>query len=90
MTRIASVLSVVALIAATLAYSITHWAFPPVGFEGALLFGGVLLWLGAVAAVVAAMIGLALFFYGGRRRLPWPLVCAVLAGLVLFVTVRSP
>jgi len=90
MTRIASVLSVVALTAAILAYSITHWAFPPVGFEGALFFGGVLLWLGAVAAVVAAMICFAFFFYRGRRRLPWSLVCAVLAGVVLFVTVRFP
>jgi hypothetical protein len=88
-TRIAFALSVFALFAAAFAYSVTHWAFPPVGFEGMLVFGGMSFWLAAIAAGIAALICVEAFLHK-RLRLKWSFVCAVLAGIVLFVTVRFP
>ena len=87
MTRTASILSVVGLCAAIFAYSVMHWAFPRVGFEGALVYGGVSFWLGVSAAGIAALICLESLLRR-RQRLTWPFVCAALAGIVLFATVR--
>jgi hypothetical protein len=89
MARIASILSVIALLAALFAYSVTHWSFPPVGFEGMIVFGGLSFWLGSLAAAIALLIGT----YRQMRRRPdrkWPLVCAVTAGIVLFVAATFP
>jgi hypothetical protein len=89
MARIASVLSVIALLAALFAYSVTHWAFPPVGFEGMIVFGGLSFWLGSVAAAIAMLIGIYRLLCK-RPDKKWPLACAVTAGVVLFVAVTFP
>ncbi len=89
MTRIASALSILALCAAVVAYAITHWSFPRVGFEGALVYGAMSFWAGAIAAGISALICTELYIVK-RLRLIWPFAGAVLAGLVLFLTVRFP
>jgi hypothetical protein len=87
--RITSAVSTFALCAAGFAYSVTHWAFPSVGFEGMLVFGAMSFWLGVVASGVAALMCAGLFL---RKRviLKWPLAAAAMAGTVLFVTVLIP
>jgi hypothetical protein len=53
MNRIAWICSAIALCSAILAYSMSQWGFPAVGFESAVWFVAALFWLGALAAVVS-------------------------------------
>lgn len=89
MTRATSVLSVLSLAAAVFSYSVTHWAFPPVGFESILVYGALAIWLSAVSGVVTTLLCIVMF-WRTRVRLNWPFLCVAAAGLVLFVTVRFP
>jgi hypothetical protein len=43
MLKASIVFSALALAMSVIAYSTIHWGFPLVGFEGALVFGGMLL-----------------------------------------------
>jgi hypothetical protein len=87
MTRIAWICSLMALCSAILAYSTSRWGFPAVGFESAVWLVAGLFWLGALAALVAALLCIVAF---SRTRSPvvWPLVCAVVAGLALVAVAR--
>jgi hypothetical protein len=87
MTRLTTALSSLAVCAAVLAYAVTHLGFPSIGFEGALVFGSMSLWLAAIAAGLAVVLLVSSFL---RRRLvpKWPLIGAAIAIVVIFVTVR--
>ena len=83
MFRAALILSVSALVASLLAYTTTHSSFPHVGYEGAILLGGLLLWLGALFAVLTWGFCLTLFIRRRRSHLAWPLSCSAIAAAVL-------
>jgi hypothetical protein len=83
MFRAASVLSVSASLASVLAYTVTHSSFLHIGFEGALLIGGVLLWAGALCVVLTWGLCLALFTKRRRSQLARPLSCATIAAVVI-------
>jgi hypothetical protein len=89
MERTASILSVIALLAALFAYSVSHWAFPPVGFEGMIFFSGMSFFLASITASIAALI-CAYLLLRKRSTRKWPLLCSAIAGIALFVTVRFP
>jgi hypothetical protein len=88
MKRIAWICSAIALCSAILAYSMSRWGFPAVGFESAVWLVAVLFWLGALAALVSTLLCIVTFL---RTRSPvvWPLLCAVVAGLALVAVARS-
>jgi hypothetical protein len=87
MSRAANILSLISLCAVALAFSLTHLGFPPVGFEGAIVFGGLALWAGILSAVAAAFLS-AVLAYRRNARWRWPLGCAVFSGIVAVIVVR--
>jgi hypothetical protein len=85
MLKAAFVLSALALAMAVIAYSTTHWGFPRVGFEGAIVFGGMLLWLSGICALLTWGLCITLFVRRRRAQLPWPLFLSALALVILSV-----
>ena len=85
MFRAAFTFAVFALAASVLAYATTHGSFPRVGSEGALFFGGTLLWLSALSVVLTWAVCLALFVRRQRSQLAWPLACSAIALAVLLI-----
>jgi hypothetical protein len=83
MLKASFVLSALALAMSVIAYSTTHWGFPPVGFEGAIVFGGMLLWLSAICALLTWGFCLTLFVKRRRAQLSWPLSLSALAVVIL-------
>jgi hypothetical protein len=83
MRRASLVLSVSALLMSVIAYAITHLGFPGVGFEGALLLGGALLWLSGLCVILACSLCMTLAIKQHRAGLIWPLIASVLAVAVL-------
>ena len=81
-------LAICAIGCAALSYSLTHWAFPPVGYEGMLFLVGVALWIGILC--IAATMVLSCVILVKRRGIPvaWPLICCAAAGLLMFMAVR--
>ena len=73
-----------ALFAATMAYTVTHWAFPPVGFEGMIVLSGPSFLLWAVSAAVATLL-CAILFFRNHVRTVWPLVWSAAAATILFI-----
>jgi hypothetical protein len=90
MFRAASILSLSALAMSVLAYTTTHYSFPRVGFEGALLLGGVLLWVSAMSVVLTWGLCLLLFIRRRRSQLVWPLSFATIAAAVLVLASGLP
>jgi hypothetical protein len=82
-------LAISAFTSAALSYSVTHWAFPPVGYEGMLVLAGLAIWIGILC--IAATIVLSSVILVKRRGFPvtWPLVCCAAAGLLMFMAVRQ-
>ena len=89
MFNTAWVLSICATVCAALSYTVTHWAFPPVGYEGMLVFAGLAIWIGILC--IAGTIVLSGIILIKRRGFPviWPLICCAAAGLLMFMAVRS-
>jgi hypothetical protein len=86
MLRASFVLSVSALIMSGIAYAVTHWGFPPVGFEGALVLGGMLLWLSGLSVVLVCGFCITLAVKQRRAGLIWPLILSMMAVAVLVLT----
>jgi hypothetical protein len=82
------VLAISAIGCAALSYSVTHWAFPPVGYEGMLVLAGLAIWIGLLC--IAGTILLSAIFLVKRRAVAvtWPLICCATAGLLMFMAVR--
>jgi hypothetical protein len=82
-------LAICALACAALSYSLTHWAFPPVGYEGMLVLAGLALWIGI--GCIAGTIALSGVILVKRRgfSLTWPLICCAAAGLLMYMAVRK-
>ena len=83
MLRASFVLSVSAMVMAGIGYAVTHWGFPPVGFEGALILGGMLLWLSGWSVVLVCGFCMMLAFQQRRAGLIWPLILCSMAVAVL-------
>jgi hypothetical protein len=66
-----------------IAYAVTHWSFPPVGFEGALLLGGMLLWSSGLCVVLVCGFCITLAIKQRRAGLIWPLILSIIAVAVL-------
>jgi hypothetical protein len=82
------ILAISAFTSAALSYTVTHWAFPPVGYEGMLVLAGLAIWIGILC--IAGTVVLSGVILVKRRRFPviWPLVCGAAAGLLMFMAVR--
>ena len=81
-------LAILAISGGALAFSVTHFAIPPVGYEGMLVLAGLALWFSILC--IAGTLALCCYIVFKRRGFPiaWPLVCCVAAGLLMFLTVR--
>jgi len=82
-------LSYVALLAAAFVFSVTHLAFPPVGFEGMLVLGGLFAWL-CILAAVASFLASAVLWFKGKGVGPIPSVLSFVALGVLGATLGLP
>jgi hypothetical protein len=87
--KAAWVLAICAIGCSALSYTVTHWAFPPVGYEGMLVLAGLAIWIGILC--IAGTVVLSGVILVKRRRFPviWPLVCGAAAGLLMFMAVRK-
>jgi hypothetical protein len=67
-------LAILAISGGALAFSVTHFAFPPVGYEGMLVLAGLALWFGIFC--IAGTLALCCYILFKRRGFPiaWPLV----------------
>jgi hypothetical protein len=83
------VLAICEITSAGISYSVTHWSFPPVGYEGMLVLAGLTIWIGILC--IAGTIALSCVILVKRRRfkVTWPLVCCAAAGLLMFMAVRE-
>jgi hypothetical protein len=81
-------LAILAVSGGALAFSVTHFAFPRVGFEGMLVLAGLAIWFSILC--IAGAFALGCFILFRRRGFPiaWPIVCCAAAGLLIFLTVR--
>jgi hypothetical protein len=87
--KAAWVLAICAIGCAALSYTVTHWAFPPVGYEGMLVLAGLAIWIGILC--IAGTVVLSGVILVKRRGFPvtWPLICFAAAGLLMFMAVRQ-
>jgi hypothetical protein len=83
MQRAAFVLSVSALVMSLFSHALTQWGLPHLGFEGALVLGGLLLGLSGLCVVVVCGLCIVLAFKGRRAGLIWPMMLSFLAVAVL-------
>jgi hypothetical protein len=82
-------MSIAALAAAGLSFSVTHWAFPPVGYEGMLWLAGLALWVGIFCIVGTIAFGCIIFTKRRGVNVAWPLACCATAGVLMFFTVHK-
>jgi hypothetical protein len=82
-------LACLAVSCGALAFSVTHFAFPPVGYEGMLVLAGLALWFSILC--IAGTLALCCYILFRRRGVPiaWPILGCAAAGLLLFLTVRA-
>jgi hypothetical protein len=87
--KVTRAFAICAITSAAISYSVTHWAFPPVGYEGMLVLAGLAIWLGILCiAGTITLVGIILV----KRRdfaITWPLICCAAAGLLMFMAVRK-
>ena len=83
------VMSIASLAAAGMSFSVTHWAFPPVGYEGMLWLAGLALWVGIFGIVGTIAFGCIMFIKRRRVNVAWPLACCATAGVLMFLTVHK-
>ena len=83
------ILTISAFTSAALSYTVTHWAFPPVGYEGMLVLAGLAIWIGILC--IAGTLVLSGVILVKQRGFPvtWPLICCAAAGLLMFMAVRK-
>jgi hypothetical protein len=86
--KVIRLLAILAVSGGALAFSVTHFAFPRVGFEGMLVLAGLAIWFSILC--ITGTFALGCFMLFRRRSFPmaWPLVYCVAAGLLIFLTVR--
>jgi len=78
--RLSKFLSVVAMTSAVIAISVTHFKFPPVGYEGMVFMSSVAVVLAIGAALLSLVLVGSLLI---RRKLPHPVNPAVVSLLSL-------
>lgn len=84
MYRLARFLSIVALISATLAVSVTYFGFPPIGFEGMIFLSSVAVVLVIGSAVLSLALAAIIALKGSS---PKPLVPTAISILSLLIAV---
>ena len=84
MFRLSRFLSKVAIISAILAFCVTYFGFPPVGFEGVIFISSVAVVLAIGAAVLSLVLALILFAKGSS---PKPTTATVISMLSLAMAV---
>ena len=82
------ILTICAMTSAAISYSVTHWAFPPVGYEGMLVLAGLAIWIGILCIAGTIMLGGIILVKRRNFRVAWPLICCAAAGLLMFMAVR--
>lgn len=82
-------LSYVALFSAAFVFSVTHLAFPPVGFEGMLVLGGLFAWL-CILSASASLLASAVLWFKGKGVGPIPSVLSFVALGALGATLGLP
>jgi hypothetical protein len=83
------VLAICAIGCAAVSYTVTHWAFPSVGYEGMLVLAGLAIWIGILC--IGGTIVLSGVILIKRRGFPVtrPLICCAAAGLLMYMAVRE-
>jgi hypothetical protein len=82
------VLAISAMTSAALSYTVTHWAFPPVGYEGMPVLAGLAIWI--VILCISGTIVLSGIILIKRRgfAVTCHLIGCVAAGLLMFMAGR--
>jgi hypothetical protein len=83
------ILAYISLAAAAFVFSVTHLAFLPVGYEGALVLGGLSAWL-CILAAAASVIASAVLWFKGKGVGPIPSALSFVALGVLWATMYLP
>ena len=82
------ILAISAIGCAALSYSVTHLAFPPVGYEGMLFLAGLAIWIGILCIVGTIVLSGIILIKRRGFAVIWPLVSCAAAGLLMFMAVR--
>ena len=83
MLKASSTLSSISLAMSVLAYALTKWNIPRVGFEGVIWLGAILFWSSCLCVVLTWALCLTLFIKRQRAHLVWPISSSALAVAVL-------
>jgi len=86
--RVIRLLAIFSVSGSALAFGVTHFAFPRVGFEGMLVLAGLAIWFSLLS--LTGTVALGCFMLVRRRSFPMalPLVYCISAGMLIFLTVR--
>ena len=84
MYRLSRFLSKVAIISAILAFSVTYFGFPPIGFEGVIFISSVAVVL-AIGSAVLSLILAIILFSKGRSPKPTHATAVSILSLVMAV-----
>lgn len=82
-------LAISAIGCAAISYSVTHWAFPPVGYEGMLVLAGLAIWIGILCIAGTIVLSCIILVKRSGFAVTWPLIFCAAAGLLMFVAVRK-
>ena len=83
MLKASPTLSSIALAMSVLAYVLTQWNIPRVGFEGVIWLGAIFFWCSGLCVLLTCGLCLTSFIKRQRAHLIWPLSSSVLAVAVL-------
>jgi hypothetical protein len=83
------VLAISAIGCAALSYSVTHLAFPPVGYEGMLFLAGLAIWIGILCIVGTIVLSGIILIKRRGFAVTWLLICGAAAGLLMYMAVRQ-
>jgi hypothetical protein len=81
-------LAISAFTSGALSYSVTHWSFPPVGYEGMLVLAGPAIWFGILCIAGTMVLSSVILVKRRGMAVTWPLICCAAAGLLMFMAVR--
>ena len=81
------ILTICAMTSAAISYSVTHWAFPPVGYEGMLVLAGLAIWIG-ILCIAGTIIFSCVILMKRGFAVTRPLICCAAAGLLMYMAVR--
>lgn len=82
MYRLSRFLSIVSLISTTLAFGVTYFGFPPIGFEGMIFISSVAVVLALGSGILSLILAAIIFLKGSAPKPENPMVISI-ASIVL-------